>query len=209
LREPHWRASLAVNAVGTSATAVVTAVVVISKLTEGAWVPVVVIPVLVALFLAIRGHYDRVALAIAVPPGASLPIVRHTVVVLVGQSVHRGVLSALAYAKSLRPERLFALCVVYDEEQEKQIREQWDEFRFDVPLEILGSPYREITRPVLEWVDDLDSRWDYDVLTVVIPEFVVHRWWEQLLHNQSALWLKTRLLFRRNTVVTSVPTHVD
>jgi hypothetical protein len=142
-------------------------------------------------------------------PGAKLPVVRHTVAVLVGPEVHRGVVQAIAYAKSLRPEHLFAVSVTFDEQQEAYLRRRWDDFGFDVPLEIIGSPYREITRPVLQWLDDLDARWDYDVITVVIPEFVVRHWWEQLLHNQSALWLKARLLFRKGTVVTSVPSHVD
>jgi hypothetical protein len=118
------------------------------------------------------------------------------------------VLGALAYAKSLRPEHLFALSVTFDEEQEQRLRERWDELGLDVPLEIIGSPYREITTTGLQWLEDLDARWDYDIVTVVLPEVVVHRWWEHLLHNQSALWLKARLLFRRNVVVTSVPTHL-
>jgi amino acid transporter len=209
LREPGWRWRLGVNALGAAATSVVTVVVVISKFTEGAWIPTLVIPALVVLFKAIRRHYDRVSRAIRVEPGAKLPVVRHTVAVLVGPEVHRGVVQAIAYAKSLRPEHLFAVSVTFDEQQEAYLRKRWDDFGFDVPLEIIGSPYREITRPVLQWLDDLDARWDYDVITVVIPEFVVRHWWEQLLHNQSALWLKARLLFRKGTVVTSVPSHVD
>jgi amino acid transporter len=209
LREPGWRWRLGVNALGAAATSVVTVVVVISKFTEGAWIPALVIPALVVLFKAIRRHYDRVSRAIRVEPGAKLPVVRHTVAVLVGPEVHRGVVQAIAYAKSLRPEHLFAVSVTLDEQQEAYLRRRWDDFGFDVPLETIGSPYREITRPVLQWLDDLDARWDYDVITVVIPEFVVRHWWEQLLHNQSALWLKARLLFRKGTVVTSVPSHVD
>lgn len=86
---------------------------------------------------------------------------------------------------------------------------RWLDFNFDIPLDIVSSPYRALTRPVLEYVEELDNRWDNDVVTVIVPEFVAHHWWEQLLHNQSALLLKARLLFRKGTVVTSVPAHVD
>jgi hypothetical protein len=209
LREPRWIAGLVINGTGAAATSVVTVVVVVSKFTEGAWVPVIVIPAFVVLFKSIRRHYDRVRREIAVTPGTGFPEIRNTVVVLVGTEMNRGALEAVAYARSLRPEHLFALTVTFDEEDERRVREQWEAFDIDVPLEIIGSPYREITGPVLQFIDDLDARWEYDVLTVVIPEFVVHHWWEQLLHNQSALWLKARLLFRPNTVVTSVPTQVD
>ena len=88
------------------------------------------------------------------------------------------------------------------------MQEHWAAYDFGIPLDIVESPYRELTRPVLRYVDELDRRWQHDVVTVVIPEFVVHHWWEQLLHNQSALFLKGRLLFRTGTVVTSVPAHV-
>jgi hypothetical protein len=123
--------------------------------------------------------------------------------------VHRGVLSALTYAKSLAPDRLIALSVVNDEEDAEHIQAQWSEFGIDVPLQLYHSPYRELTRPVLEFIDELDSRYDNDIITVILPEFVLTKWWEHLLHNQSALLLKARLLFRRNTVVMSIPYHIE
>jgi len=132
----------------------------------------------------------------------------HTVVVLVG-SVHRGVLEALAYARSLQPNRLLAVTVVSDEEEQERIEREWSERKIDVPLEIVHSPYRELSRPVLRFIDELDARYDNDIITVVVPEFVVGSWWGQLLHNQSALLLKGRLLFRKGTVVTSVPYHLN
>ena len=208
-REPGWQRRLAVNAVGAFATAVVTVVVVVSKFTEGAWVPTLVIPLLVLLFWSIHRHYTRVDRALACPPGTPLPEIVHTVVVLVPSRVHAGVLESLAYAKSLRPQYLHAVHVAFDEESGEQMLATWAEYHFDIDLDVVSSPYRALTRPVLQYVDALDERWQHDTVTVIIPEFVVHRWWEALLHNQTALLLKARLLLRKGTVVTSVPTHVD
>jgi hypothetical protein len=104
---------------------------------------------------------------------------------------------------------LFAVSVATDEEDHERIQKEWAEHEIDVPLEVLYSPYRELSRPVMRYVDEIDARWDNDFVTVVIPEFVVHHWWEHILHNQSALILKGRLLFRKGTVVTSVPYHID
>ena len=208
LRTAGWTRRLAINAVGTTATALVTLVVLVSKFTEGAWVPAVVIPILVLLFWSIKRHYRRVDRSLECPPGTPLPEITHTVVVLVGSRIHAGVLEALAYAKSLRPHYLLALHVSFDADQAELMAQNWLDYGFDVTLDIVSSPYRALTQPVLDYVDELDRRWDHDVITVVLPEFVVHHWWEQLLHNQSALFLKGRLLFRKGTVVTSVPSHV-
>jgi amino acid transporter len=207
-REQGWRRGLLINGVGATATLLVTAVVVVSKFTEGAWIPAVVIPVLVLLFKGIHRHYQTVDAALRVDPGIKVPEIQHTVVVLVGPKMHLGVIEAIAYAKSLRPDFLHAVSVAYEPDQADQLRGQWQRFEIDVPLDVLESPYREINRPVLEYVEELDRRWNSDVVTVIIPELVVRRWWQQLLHNQTALWLKARLLFREGTVVTSVPSHV-
>jgi amino acid transporter len=207
-REEGWRRGLLINGVGTVATSLVTAVILVSKFTEGAWIPAVVIPLLVLVFKGIHRHYQTVDRALSVEPGIKLPEIRHTVVVLVGPKVHLGVIQAIAYAKSLRPDFLHAVSVSSDPDQADQLRAQWERFEIDVPLDVLESQYREITRPVLEYVEELEQRWSSDVVTVIIPELVVRRWWQQLLHNQTALWLKARLLFREGTVVTSVPAHV-
>ncbi len=209
LRTAGWKRRLAVNAVGAAATAVVTVVVVVSKFTEGAWVPTVVIPVLVLVFWSIKRHYRRVDVALECPPGTPMPEIVHTVVVLVGDRIHAGVLEALAYAKSLRPHYLHALHVSFEAEDTERMQELWAAYGFDIPLDIVLSPYRELTRPVLQFVEELEERWSHDVVTVILPEFVVHHWWDQLLHNQSALMLKGRLLFRKGTVVTSIPSHVN
>ena len=132
----------------------------------------------------------------------------HTVVVLVG-NVHRGVLEALDYARSLAPNRLFAVSVVAEPEEQERLEQQWETYGIEVPLEFVYSPYRDLTKPILRYLDTVDARWENDVVTVIIPEFVVTRWWEHVFHNQSALMLKGRLLFRKGTVVTSVPYHID
>lgn len=209
LREPGWALRLGVNAVGTVATTTVTIIVVVSKFTEGAWVPTLVIPLLVILLSSIKRHFVRVSEALACEPGTPLPKIVHSVVVLVGRQIHQGVLEALAYSKSLQPSYLHALHVAFDEDAAQHMRDKWEEYGFDVTLDIVLSPYRALTGPVLDYVDALDRRWSHDIVTVVIPEFVVHHWWDQLLHNQSALLLKARLLFRKGTVVTSIPAHLD
>ncbi len=207
-QERGWKRNAVINGVGSVATGIVTVIIAATKFSEGAWVVLVVIPLIILLFKSIHRHYQSVADGLAVTPDFKVRKMNHTVVVLVG-SVHRGVLEALAYAKSLRPNKLLALSVVSDEEEQAKIEQQWEQFGLDVPLEILYSPYRELARPVLRFVDELDAQRDNDIVTIVIPEFVVGSWWGQLLHNQSALFLKGRLLFRKNTVVTSVPYHVE
>lgn len=208
LREPSWRRAMWINGVGATATGLVLAIIIVSKFTTGAWIPVVVIPALVALFLGMRRHYDRVADALRVEEGQRVPEPpRNTVIILVA-SVHQGVLRALSYASSLKPEHAFAVSVVYDDEQARSLNEEWEAHGIDVPLTTIQSQYRELTAPILRFIDELDSRWEDDIITVLIPEFVVGHWWEHLLHNQTALVLKARLLFRRDTVVTSVPHHL-
>ncbi|MGQ0804888.1 MAG: APC family permease [Actinomycetota bacterium] len=206
--EPGWRRNIVINAVGASATAVVLVIVATTKFTSGAWVPLVVIPLIVLLFKGIGRHYRTVSAGLSVPPDFRPRKMNHTVIVLVG-SVHRGVLEALAYARSLAPSHLAAVTVVSDEEEQGRIERAWAERNIDVPLEIVYDPYRELSDTVLRYVDEVDARWENDVVTVLIPEFVVKHWWAHLLHNQSALMLKGRLLFRKGTVVTSVPYHLE
>jgi len=207
-REERWRRGLAINAVGATATFVVLLIVGITKFAVGAWLPIVVIPVIIAFFKSISRHYARVGKALSVPPGWRPARTSQTMVVLVG-GVHRGVLEAITYAKALNPDHFLAVSIVSDEEEQERLERQWEEHGIDVPLEFVASPYRELTRPVLRFLDDLEHRWENDTITVLIPEFVVTRWWEQIFHNQSALLLKGRLLFRRRTVVISVPYHVE
>ncbi|MDQ6910186.1 MAG: APC family permease [Actinomycetota bacterium] len=209
LKEANWKRGIVINSVGSFATLCVLLIVAVTKFAKGAWVPIVVVPAIISLFVAIKRHYDRITKVLAITPEEARPQhVNHTVVVLVGR-IHVGVLKALSYARSLRPQHLVALYVSYDDEGRRDIEKQWKDFGIDVPLEIVASPYRDLVEPIEAYLDDLDARWDNDTITVVIPEFVVSKWYEQVLHNQSALLLKGKLLFREGTVVTSVPYHVD
>ncbi|MET0326550.1 MAG: APC family permease [Ilumatobacteraceae bacterium] len=207
LREPRWRASAVVNAVGCVATGIVAIVVVVSKFTEGAWIPAVLIPLLVIGFRAIGKHYRRVRKAVAVTTDYKPPRRTHLVVVLVG-TVNRGVIDAVTYARSLAPDRLLAVSVIADPEEEHALVDAWSDHEIRIPLHTIASPYRDLTGPILEYLDELDAENPDDLITVVIPEFVTH-WRQQWLHNQSALALKARLLYRPNTVVTSIPVIVD
>ncbi|HET9443897.1 MAG TPA: APC family permease [Acidimicrobiales bacterium] len=211
LREPAWRRGVAVNAVGATATLVVLAIVAVTKFAVGAWLPIVVVPMIIAVFVAIRRHYARVERILAITPAEVRPqTANQTVVVLVAR-VHRGVVKAIHYARSLRPNHLTALYVAFDDDDREAMEHQWAQFGFDVPLEVMSSPYRDLSDVVFHYLDELDDRWHDDTVTVVIPEFVAGRLFSatQLLHNQSAAALKLALLFRRDTVVISVPYHVD
>jgi hypothetical protein len=207
-RGPGWQWKATVNAIGALSTAVVALVVIVSKFTIGAWIPCVGIPLIIVFLKAIKRHYVRVASRLAVPAGYKPRRHTHTVVVPVG-GVHQGVLAALTYAKSLAPDRLIAVTVVDGPEDAERVQRQWEAYNLDIELQALYSPYRELTTPVLAYLDELDEEYTNDIITVVLPEFVLTKWYQQVLHNQSALLLKARLLFRPNTVVTSVPFHLD
>ncbi|MEV7018238.1 APC family permease [Streptomyces sp. NPDC093991] len=199
--------SRAINAFGAFFTGLVLVVVLLTKFTHGAWVALLGMGIFYATMTAIRRHYDRVAEEIAAPDTPSEDTARpsrvHSVVLI--SKVHRPTLRALAYAKLLRSDTLEALSVNVDAEETRALREEWERRGIDVPLKVLDSPYREVTRPVIEYVKSLRAQSPRDVVSVIIPEYVVGHWYEQLLHNQSALRLKARLLFTPGVMVTSVP----
>jgi hypothetical protein len=206
-RQAGWRRGIFVNAVGAVATLIVLLVVMISKFTIGAWVPIVVIPIVMTLLWTTHKHYVRVVNLLRVEPDWR-PVVRGNTVVMLVSGVHRSSLEALAYARRLRPDHLVCATAA-DEEQAQKLREDWARFGIEEELDVIDSPYREVTRPLLEFLDELELRWPDCDITVILPELVVERWWEQLLHNQSALALKARLLFRKRTIVVSVPLHLN
>nr|WP_231628193.1 APC family permease [Streptomyces sp. Z38] len=203
--------SRAINAFGAFFTGLVLVVVLLTKFTHGAWVALLGMCIFYATMTAIRRHYDRVADEIAAPDTPSEDTVRpsrvHSVVLV--SKVHRPALRALAYAKLLRSDTLEALTVNVDAEETRALREEWERRGIDVPLKVLDSPYREVTRPVIEYVKSLRAQSPRDVVSVIIPEYVVGHWYEHFLHNQSALRLKGRLLFTPGVMVTSVPYQLE
>ncbi|MEU4952090.1 APC family permease [Streptomyces lavendulae] len=201
----HIHRRLAINAVGACMTAVVLVIVLITKFTHGAWLVVIAMPALFIGMKGVRRHYDVVARQVTVAPGIKpRKPSRHHVIVLVA-SVHAPTLKALGYAQGLRPDTLTALSVAADEEDAQRLRRAWGEHDPGIALKILHSPYREVVGPVMAYVEEQAAAEGTDVLSVVIPEYVVGHWWEQPLHNQNALRLKARLLFTPGVAVIDVP----
>ncbi|WP_114560802.1 APC family permease [Desertihabitans aurantiacus] len=203
-RRPMLRAR-AINAVGLSMTGVVLVIVVVSKFTQGAYLAILAMAVLFVLMKAIKRHYDSVAEEIALEPGEAgeLPSRIHAVVLV--SKVHKATLRAVYFAKAAAPSTLEAITVAVDPERTDTLLKEWDELDLDVPLKVIDSPYREVTSPVLNYVKGIRTESPRDAVCVYIPEYVVGRWWEQLLHNQSALRLKALLLFTPGVMLTSVP----
>jgi len=200
-----WRYRLVINGVGAVTTGLVAVVIAVTKFTHGAWIVVLVIPILVASFLAMRRHYEEVALGLSLEGFDSPPEFQHTVLVLIGD-VHRGVVRAIQYARTLAPTAAVrAVYVETDPAQTARLEEKWARWGLGVPLVVLTSPYRSLLRPLLDYVDHIQSRGDDQMVTVVLPEFLPRRWWQHILHNQTALLVKGALLFRRNLVVADVP----
>lgn len=205
LREPHWQSGLVINLVGAILTTLVLLVLIVTKFIHGAWAVLLCLPVMVLLFRAIHQHYTNVAIQLSLSDATKpMPLPRHTAVVPV-DSIHRGVLAALAFAESFAPGNVTAVHVELDPVQTAKLRERWDSWSNNVPLVILPSPYRSLIGPIMTYIDDADRRDPDDMFAVVVPEFIPHHWWEYLLHNQTAFLLRAALLLRKGKVVISVP----
>ncbi len=211
-RDPKQRGrmhrSRFINGLGAGFTGLVLVVVLVTKFSHGAYLVVIAIPLLFLMMRAIRRHYDRVSAELAPDPGGMILPSRIHAVVLVSR-LHKPAVRALAYAQATRPDTLTALTVGITGEEVRQLQAEWEEHDIPVQLTIVDSPYRDITGSVLSYIADLNRDHPRDLIVVYIPEYVVGRWWEHLLHNQSALRLKARLLFQRNLVVTNVPWQLD
>jgi amino acid transporter len=201
-----WRWRLGINGAGALVTGAVTVVIAVTKFTHGAWIVVLLIPLLVLGFRAIHRHYDTVAEELSLEHLGEEPPVNNTVLVLVGD-LHMGVVKALRYAQSLSPSPK-AVYVELDPSATARLEERWSKGGCGVPLVVLASPYRSMLRPLLDYVARIRERDANSVVTIVIPEFVPRRWWQHLLHNQTALLVKGALLFRRGVVVVDVPFHL-
>lgn len=202
-----WLKSLILNAVGAIATAVVLVVFVITKFMHGAWLVVLIIPLLVWFFHSIHKHYINVSLQLSTTGFEKLQPIKHEVIVPIS-GLHQGVLLALQYAKSISPDHVTAVFVDLDGESGKKLKTAWEKWNLGVKLEVLHSPYRSLTQPLLDYIDKVDHQADDDLLTVILPEFVPAKWWHQILHNQSSLVLKGYLLFKKGVIVTNVPYHL-
>ena len=202
-----WKKSIVINGVGAVATAIVLAVFIITKFIHGAWIVVAVVPLLVLMFRAIHGHYLSVARQLTIADIEPLREVNHAVIVPIS-GIHRGVINALQYAKSIAPNNVTAVYVDFDEQATALLRKNWEQWNFGVNLVVLPSPYRELTAPLLRYIHRVNRQRDDDIVTVIIPEFVPAKWWQHLLHNQSSLLLKGALLFKHGIIVVNVPYHL-
>jgi hypothetical protein len=196
-----WKATL--NGVGAMATALVSIVQVVTKFTTGAWIVVLIIPAIILMLRKIHSHYEEFAREVRYTGHAPLFFLHHTVVVPVN-GITKPVAGALVYATTIS-EDVRAAYVDVDPETTRALRTEWNEWDIGVDLKILPSPYRSVIRPLVDYVRELNETQQSDLVTVIVPEIVPHKWWEHLLHNKSALYIKTAFLFKPNVVVTAVP----
>ena len=210
--ERRWLRSLIINGTGAATTALVALVVASMKFVEGAWIVVVLVPVMVLLFLGISHHYRRFEQERTFDLPVHPQEIRHRFVVPIAR-FDRAAIQSLAYARSLSPQ-VTAVHIVVDEERVEQLQADWERWQKQIAAEekmhllIIESPYRSLLRPLLAYIDTIDQRHPEETLTVILPEFVVAHWWEHLLHNQIALRLKAALLFRPGVAVLNLPQHL-
>jgi len=203
----HWKKSILINGLGAIATLVVLIVLVGTKFIHGAWIVVVLIPLLVAFFRAIHRHYLDVARQLTTEGAQKVQPIEHEVIVPIS-GIHRGVLQALEYAKAIAHGHVTAIYINVDDETTQKLREKWSGWVEGVEMVVIASPYRSLIGPLTRYIDRRLTLNPSKVITVVLPEFVPARWWHHLLHNQSSLMLKGALLFKHNVIVISVPYHL-
>jgi amino acid transporter len=205
-RPERWLWRVIINGTGALTTATVLVVVAATKFLDGAWIVILLIGGFMLTLLAIRSHYDDVAQQLSLDGAAPPPEMTHSVLVLVGD-LHKGVVEALQYARTLSPGAK-AVYVEMDPERTRRLEEKWGAHGLGVPLVVLTSPYRSLLGPLVSYIDHLTAQPGRHVVTMVVPEFIPARWWQHLLHNQTALLIKGSLLFRKNVIVTDVPYHL-
>ena len=207
----HWLPSIIINGTGAIVTFVVLIVIAVTKFTHGAWAVVVVIGLIVLMFRAIHRHYSLVSVQLALTRTKPLSPLKHRVIVPIS-GVHRGVLPALRYAKSICGSdgnaEVNAVYVEVNPQHTEELRKEWEKWGMNIPLTIIESPYRSITTPLIEYINEEAKKNENSMTTVVLPEFIPRGWWQHLLHNQTTLLIKGKLLFDPNIIVTSVPYHL-
>ncbi|MDF2631030.1 MAG: hypothetical protein K0R39_4861, partial [Symbiobacteriaceae bacterium] len=210
LRESGWVRNMVVNAVGAATTAVVLVVITMTKFLLGAWMVILLLPLLVMMFQAIHRHYVSLGKQLRVADDCPAPpahMTRHLVVVPVA-GVSNAVANTLRYARTLT-DQIICVHVALDSEQGKKVRERWDRWHCGLDLHVVDSPYRELIRPLIAYIERLDAEDPNDVITVLVPEFVTTRWWHYLLHQQTGVMLRTFLMLKKRWVVTGVPYHLE
>ena len=197
--------SRTINAIGFIFTFSVLFIVLITKFTTGAWLVVLIIPILITLMGSIYSHYKKVSeeLKLDSEDSQTLPSRIHGIVLV--SKMHKPTLRAIYYARATRPSTLEAVTVLVDNQDTEDLKADWERLEIPIPLKVLDSPFREVTRPILDYVKNIKRESPRDVISIFVPQYVVGHWWEQLLHNQSALRLKSRLLFTPGVMVVSVP----
>jgi amino acid transporter len=202
-REPGWRRRAALNGIGAVATALVSLIQIVTKFTSGGWIVALIIPVIIVVLRKIHRHYEEFAREIRFEGQSPITPLHHTVIVPV-HGITKAVAGALVYATTISDEVLAAYVEV-DKRETLELQRAWEEWDIGVPLAVLPSPYRSVLRPLVEYVENLRMITAGELVTVVVPEVVPHRWWEHFLHNKTALYIRTAFLFKANVVVTSVP----
>jgi hypothetical protein len=208
VRQPGWRYGRIVNGIGATVTGLVTVLLAVEKFVEGAWIVLVAIPVLILLFQKIYNHYKSVGKQLVLPDTGYCPTsIEHTVLVLVS-SLHRGTIPALEYAKTIS-DRVEAVHVELNPAATGRLKEAWESWGCGIPLTILKSPFRSISEPLLEYIDEVEDRYEHDLVTIIVPEFVTKKSWHNLLHNQTSILIKALLRYRPGKVVTTVRYHLE
>jgi len=207
-----WLRSMIINGLGALTTLIVSLIIASTKFLEGAWIVVILIPLLVLMFLGINHHYRRVERERTIDIPIHPKDIRHRLIVPIA-GLDRAAIQSLAYARSISPH-VTAVHIALDIDDANKVRDAWERWQKNLAEEeethliIIESPYRSLARPLLAYIDTVHELFPDDTLTVILPEFVVAHWWENLLHNQTAFRLKASLLFRPGIVVTSVPQHL-
>jgi len=206
--DPKWKFKMFLNGFGAVCTLIVMFMFAFTKFKDGAWIIVILVPVLVTIFFSIHHHYKDLARKLSLDNFKdTIRMSRHRVIVLLA-GVHRGSLTALKYARSLSDD-VTSVHVSIDPAESQKVREKWELYGEGTRLVILDSPYRLMIEPILEYIEKIKAvQVPNEVLTIVVPQFVTTHWWENLLHNQTALLLRFALLFKPGIVIIEVPYHV-
>ncbi len=203
-----WQRRAIVNTIGALATGIVTLILVYEKFWDGAWMVLAAMPIIIYIFREIRHHYESIGKQLALPSDGYCPIaIEHTVLVLVS-SLHRGTIPALEYARTIS-ERVEAVHVELNPAATERLKKAWEGWGCGIPLTILKSPFRSISEPLLEYIDEVEDRYEHDLVTIIVPEFVTKKSWHNLLHNQTSIMIKALLRYRPGKVVTTVRYHLN